>query len=90
MDVTMSKTTIDTMLWHIQREIMQRYGVDAAARYIAPLTWYINTGRASISFLHALYNARPVLVARDLAKGGSYDEALERVFKRIHYTCGIL
>lgn len=90
MDVTMNKTVIETMLWHIQREIMQRHGVDAAERYMAPLKWYIDTGRASAGFLHALYYARPVLVARDLAKGGSDDEALERVFKRIRWTRGIL
>lgn len=81
----MNKTMIETCLWHIQREIMTRHGCDAAERYMYPLTWYVNTGRASLDFLHKLVNARPVLVARDLAKGGSYDEALRRVFHRIGY-----
>ena len=81
----MSSTKIETMLWHIQREIMDRHGIDAAEGYMSPLKWYIYTGRASTAFLNALYNARPVLVARDLAKGGSYDEAIDRVCKRIKF-----
>ena len=84
--MTISATTIETMLWHIQREIMQRHGVDASYRMMSPLNWYINTGRASTGFLHKLYEARPVLVARDLAKGGSDQEILDRVFKRIGFT----
>lgn len=83
---TMNATTIETMLWHIQREIMTRHGCDAAERFMMPLKWYINTGRASCDFLRCLYNARPVLVARDLAKGGSDEEAINRVCKRIGYA----
>lgn len=81
----MSSTMIETMLWHIQREIMNRHGVDASYRLIAPLALYIETGRASVEFLRLLFISRPVLVARDLAKGGSDHEALERVFKRIGF-----
>lgn len=81
----MNRTELETMLWHIEREIMNRHGVDAAARMIEPLKWYIDTGRASTAFLKALKEARPVLVARDLAKGGSTEDALKRVFKRINY-----
>ena len=81
----MNAKQIETMLWHIQREIMERHGVDASYRLISPLAWYINTGRASADFLRCLYNSRPVLVARDLAKGGSDQEILERVFRRIGY-----
>ena len=83
--MTISATTIDTMLWAIRGEIQSRHGVDASYRMAAPLTWYVNSGRASTAFLHKLYEARPVLVARDLAKGGSYDEALARVFNRIGF-----
>jgi hypothetical protein len=82
----MSRTQIETMLWHIKREIMMRHGCDAADRYMDPLNWYINTGRASLDFLRALLSARPVLVARDLAKEGSYNEAINRVCKRIKYN----
>ena len=81
----MSSTMIETMLWHIQREDMQRNGCDAAERDMMPLKWYINTGRASAEFLRCLMAARPVLVARDLHKGGSYDEVIMRVCKRIKF-----
>ena len=81
----MSSTQIDTMLWHIQREAMQRHGCDQAERDMQPLLWYINTGRASTEFLRLLMNTRPVLVARDLHKGGSYEEVINRVCHRIKY-----
>ena len=81
----MSYTAIETMLWHIERELMSRYGVDQAAREIAPLKWYIYTGRASVYFLRLLYEARPVLIARDLHKGGSDSEVICRIFHRIKY-----
>lgn len=83
--IQITATSIDTCLWHIQREIMCRHGVDFADRAIDPLRWYINTGRASIPFLNALMQTRPVLVARDLAKGGSTEEVIARVCKRINY-----
>lgn len=83
--VQVTATSIDTCLWHIQREIMDRRGVVFADRAMDPLRWYINTGRASVSFLEALMQARPVLVARDLAKGGSTEEVIVRVCERINY-----
>ena len=82
----MSATTIDTMLWNIQWELMNQIGCDAAERAMSPPNWYINTGRAPTEFLRKLHNVRPVLVARDLAKGGSYDAAIKRVCKRIGFT----
>lgn len=82
----MSRTAIETMLWHIQREIMQRRGATASENLIAPLTWYISTGRAPTEFLKKLYETRPVLVARDLAKGGTYDEVINRICQRIGFS----
>lgn len=83
--ITISTGTINTCLWHIQREIMQRHGVDFSDRAMSPLRHYIDTGRASALFLRCLICARPVLVARDLAKGGSDEEIINRVCKRIKY-----
>ena len=82
----MSATTIDTMLWNIKRELMNRIGCDAAERAMYPLNWYINTGRAPTEFLRKLQTARPGLVARDLAKGGSVDETIKRVCRRIGFS----
>ena len=83
---TMSRTEIDTMMWHIQRDDMQRHGCDAAERDMQPLWWYINTGRASTEFLHKLMHTSPCMVARDLHKGGSYEEVINRVCRRIKYN----
>lgn len=82
----MSATEIDRMIYLIESELMRRHGCDAAARMIGPLKWYIYTGRASAEFLRLLRAARPVLVARDLANGGSDDDMIRRVCKRIKYT----
>ena len=82
----MSRTEIDTMMWRIQREDMQRHGCDAAERDMQPLWWYINTGRASTEFLHKLMYTSPCMVARDLHKGGSYEEVINRVCRRIKYA----
>lgn len=78
-NMSISATTIDTMLWHIQRELMHRYGCDRAARDIAPLRWYIDTGRASADFLRSLFAAKPFMVARKLHMGGSDEEVIARV-----------
>ena len=84
-EIEINATSIETMLWHIERELMERHVCDAAARYMIPLKWYVNTGRAPTSFLRALMNGRPVLIARDLAKGGSDEEVIDRICKRIGF-----
>lgn len=86
MEISVNRTSTDTCLWHIERELMQRYGVDRAKRYMEPLHYYISTGRASVEFIRKLMQAKPFMVARKLAKGGSTDEALKRVQSYIGYT----
>ena len=76
---------IDFYLWSVQREIVHRHGCDAAERAMYPLAWYVYTGRGSATFLSLLLSARPVLIARDLMSGGSDDEIIDRVCKRIGY-----
>lgn len=84
----MNSTELETLLWSIQREDMMRHGCSQAERDMAPLLWYINTGRAPTEFLRKLKQARPCLIARDLHKGGSYEEAVNRVCKRIGFERG--
>ena len=50
----------------------------------------MHTGRASTEFLRLLMNTRPVLVARDLHKGGSYEEVINRICHRIKYQRDML
>ena len=76
---TICFTTIQDALWEIERYLMQRYGVDAARRDMYPLSWYVNTGRASVAYLRKLLSCKPYMIARKLHKGGSYDEVLDRV-----------
>lgn len=84
-EFVVSAGSIETLLWHIQRELMQRHGVAAAAREISPLRWYIDTGRATISFIKALAHKSPCMVARRLHKGGSTEEVIQRVKDYIGY-----
>lgn len=76
-------TKIETGLWHIERYLMLRYGVDTARRDMDPIKWYIYTGRASVGVINRLLSAKPFMVGRLLHKGGSYDETIRRVLSYI-------
>lgn len=73
----------DAYIWAVEKYLMQKYGVDAMYRIIDPLTWYINTGRASVSFLQLLVQTKPFIIDRILAKGGSHDDVVRNIRKRI-------
>ena len=74
-----NKNSIDNCLWKIQRILMEKYGCTAADREIAPLVWYIETGRASTPFLEKLIAKKPYIVARRLHATGSDMEIIARV-----------
>lgn len=76
---------MDQQIWKIQKELMKRHGVDQSIRDMRPLEWYIKTGRASLNFLGNLFSTKPYLIARDLHKGGSDEEIIDRICKRINY-----
>ena len=76
---------VETGLWHIQRYIMQHWGVDQSYQDIAPLAWYINTGRAAPDFIRAVLTAKPFMVGRKLHEGGTYDEVIQRIKDYIGY-----
>ena len=83
--VYISSTLIDSTVWHIKKSIMDKYGYYQADADIAPLRWYINSGRATLEFLHKLVEAKPFMIGRKLHEGGSYEEAIERVCKYLRY-----
>lgn len=85
MNININATSIETCLWHIQRSIMEKCGCDKAERAMYPLKWYVQTGRASVDFLRALLEAKPFMVGRTLVKGGSDQEVIAAVKKRIGY-----
>ena len=84
-----SKTSIDTGLWAIERYLMGKYGVDTAASDIAPLRWYVDTGRASTDTIRRVLMAKPFMVGRLLHRGGSYDEVIQRVVSYVMKNNGI-
>lgn len=79
MEISVNRVSIETGIWHIQRYLMERYGVDQAEQDVAPLAWYIGTGRASVDFIRAILTGKPFMIARKLHEGGTYDEVIQRV-----------
>ena len=77
--IMVNRNTIDTCIWNIKKVLMEKYGCTAADREIAPLVWYINTGRASTLFLEKLINAKAYMIARRLHAGGSDMEIIDRI-----------
>lgn len=83
--VSISYVSVDECLWQIKARLMGKYGCDQADNDIAPLSWYVSTGRASCEFLRLLVSAKPFMVARKLHDGGTYSEALDRIKQYIGY-----
>lgn len=81
----LSTTMIDSKLYDIQRELTKREGIRWAERDMSPLYWYVNTGRASTDFLRKLFSVKPYLIARDIMKGGSDQDIINRICGRIGY-----
>lgn len=78
-NIHLSRTLIETGLWHIERYLMERYGCTQAAQDMAPLKWYIGTGRASVDFIKTCLTAKPFMIGRKLHQGGTYDEVIRRL-----------
>lgn len=56
-----------------------RIPFDYAGTMVSDLSWYTDTGRASVEWCKRLLNTKPYLVARRVAKGGSTNEIIKRV-----------
>ena len=83
MQTVLSVTMIDNKLFDIKLEVAKHEGIHWADRDMSPLYWYVNTGRASAEFLHKLFSVKPYLIARDILKGGTDEEIIDRICKRI-------
>lgn len=83
MRIPIDRVSVEMGLWHIERHLIEKYGLDTADIDMTPLRWYIDTGRASVDFLRALLAAKPFMVARKVHQGGSYEEVITRVKKYI-------
>ena len=79
-------TKWEIKLYDIEKYLMNRYGVDAASRMIAPLSWYCHTARASVDFLNALVKAKAFVIGRILARDNgmeNYEITVDRIKERI-------
>lgn len=83
MNIRISKTAVDSYLWQVEKWLYEHYGIDAGNRMMSPLYWYIETGRGSSDFLKSLIACKPFVIGRILAKGGSDDNVLKAIKKRI-------
>ena len=80
-----SRTRIDAELWKIRMELAKELGFDESGRKMYPLTWYVNTGRASIGFLRDLFSADKKRIVNALKSSGCEDEAIRKIKKIIHF-----
>jgi len=83
---TISSTGIDSYLYDVRRSARKSLGIDEGDRAMYPLTYYINTGRASTGFLHKLFAVSPTRIARVLTGTGSDAEIMERVKRTIRFV----
>ena len=76
---------IDFYLNDAWRYLLKKYGVNRSSQIIAPLEWYIRTGRASADWEKHLMGVKPYVVCRILEKHyGTYEEPLELITSRIY------
>lgn len=58
--------------------------VERAWNIADPLRWYVLTGRASGSFVKAMYNVKPYVMARVLVNTqGSHDDIVAAIKKKV-------
>lgn len=86
--VSIDYISVDNYLWEVRRRLMHKYGTNESYIDVAPLAWYIGTGRASTDFLRALLSCKPFMIARKLHEGGSYEEVIRRVNEYISNATG--
>ncbi len=74
----MNRVAQDDYLWRVFRRLYCLHDGDrtAAQRDVAPLEWYLMTGRADPAFLLALSLKKPGWIARKLLGKGFQDYAL--------------
>lgn len=88
---SISHLIIDKYLWDVQDRIMKKHGYsfDQSYNVLYPLSYYINTGRASAEFLHNVQFVKPFVMARLLVKKyehGTVDECIAAFKKKVDDT----
>lgn len=86
-DDMISKTAIEDYTYSVWKYIAGRESTLMADKLISPLTWYIDTGRASADFLRKLMEVKYFVIARVLMKAGiaSDNSVIAAVKQKIGY-----
>ena len=75
---------VEEKLFEIRKYLWKHCSsMDEADRVLYPLTWYCGTGRDSLEFDKALLAVQPFVVGRILLKGGSIDDTIKAIKKRL-------
>ena len=78
----------EAYLYEVQKQICYKHGysIDESLNVIYPLSWYVRTGRASVTFEKELVKVKPFVMARLLVKGygkGSHDDVVRSIRKKV-------
>lgn len=79
--MAISRTAIENKVWDVRIILIRRHGVDGADMLMHPLTWFVDTGRASVEFLRTFIESDPYKVADVLANECSTTEATIKALK---------
>lgn len=84
-----SSNAIDDTIYCIKSKLCKKYTIAESERYISPLVYYINTGRASTEFLRMFVNLserQKNTIANRLVKNYGNDKlAIDSICKYIGY-----
>lgn len=83
-----SSLNTEEYLWKVQKNIIDKhkYSYDQSCNVLYPLSYYVNTGRASGTFLRRMSLVKPFVMARILVKGyssGSVDDCIKIIKKKV-------
>lgn len=75
---------LDNIIWKIRQYLRNKYGIDRGDNLMYSLVYYINTGRASTPFIKALIDAKPFVIGRVLASGGTDAEIVRKIKHKLN------
>lgn len=89
-EVRLSRTAIDNTIIDIEKKMWKKCSINTSFACIAPLTWYIDTGRATTDFLKILINTderQKSTIANRLIKArcGDYNKIINDICNYLGY-----
>ena len=72
-------TQAEYILMRYHTLLMKKHGILGAERLMTPLSWYINTGRASVDYIRRLEKADENRVVAILEQDGSVEAVLNNL-----------